>query len=140
MAGEISGNLITFGAQQQVPGNAVVGNWDFDLVYDESRKNCGILLQPNNSERLQYCVMQWWHYIYFWSPTVINSSDCEGVSAAYDSGNQRVVFLRMMVIVAPHVYVGTVDPSNNSISGLNSTSHRKCKWWWVILYMMQVLR
>ena len=46
IAGEISGNSITFGAQQQVPGNAVVGNWDFDLVYDESRKNCGILLQP----------------------------------------------------------------------------------------------
>ena len=58
MAGEVSGNSITFGAQQQVPGNAVVGNWDFDLVYDESAERTVVFYcNQNNSERLQYCVM-----------------------------------------------------------------------------------
>ena len=77
----------------------------------------------NNSERLQYCVMQLSGTTFtFGSPTVINSSDCEGVSAAYDSGNQRVVclFEDDGDSSSPHVYVGTVDPSNNSISGNES--------------------
>ena len=124
IAGEVSGNSITFGAQQQVPGNAVVGNWDFDLVYDESAERTVVFYcNQNNSERLQYCVMQLSGTTFtFGSPTVINSSDCEGVSAAYDSGNQRVVclFEDDGDSSSPHVFVGTVDPSNNSISGNES--------------------
>jgi len=121
VVGEINGTSVAFGTQQQVPGNSAVGNWDFDIVYDESADRCALFYaDQSNNEKLTCTVLQLTgNVVTFGSATVVDTNDCEAISVAYDSANQRVVCLYEDDSDSsyPHVFVGTIDPSNNSISG-----------------------
>ena len=121
VVGEINGTSVAFGTQQKVTGNSTVGNWDFDIVYDESADRCALFYaDQSNNEKLTCTVLQLTgNVVTFGSATVLDTSTCQAISVAYDSANQRVVCLYVDTSDSnyPHVFVGTIDPSNNSISG-----------------------